>query len=126
MKMYIDLFFNTFDDEYEFKDITNEEKFDYLIKYSKIQIYFNKIIDLEKDVRLKLVALKELYSNVRIVISKNRRNSILNEINNLTNTLVVFESSKVSIFLKLKSYINMDIHNINESEINELILKKKN
>ncbi len=117
VKMYIDIYFNMNLSTNEFiENITIEEKLDYQIKSKKLKLYFNKIIDLEKETRLRLVALIELYTDIKVIMSKNKRNAISNEINNLTNILVAYENYKISIILKLNSYVKNDIYNIIPTE----------
>ena len=124
MKMYIELCLNTFNIDY-LKDMTLEEKYDYLLKIYKSKIYFYNIIDLEKETKGKLIALKELSNNK--LLSKNKRNSILNEIDKLTNTLIIYENSKLSIILQINAYINNHecyISSNNFPNINEYIENK--
>ena len=78
-----------------------------LITYYKLKLYLSKIIELENNVKYKIVALtelkKELTGNLKIRNIINRRNSINNEIDNLMRILYVFFNQKNAIYNKVSA-----------------------
>ena len=98
----------------------NEKRIKSLITYSKLELYVYKIVELENEIKLKILALNELkkelikYTKIRYFI--NRRNCINDEINNLTGLLCVLNNQKCAIYNKVnacaieyKTIINDDV-----------------
>lgn len=88
--------------------LSNEEKrIRSLIVYAKLELYLKKIVELENQIKFKIIALgelqKELLRNVKIKHIINRRNCIKDEINNLLGILCILENQKYAIYHKVEA-----------------------
>ena len=103
--------------------LSNEEKrIRSLIVYAKLELYLKRIIELENDIKFRIIALgelqKELLGNVKIKHVINRRNCIKEEINNLLGMLCILENQKYAIYSKVNACsIEYKTFNVNEKEI---------
>lgn len=94
---------NTLGDELFEKVIFNEEdKVKALIKLRKFAIYNEQIKDLEEEIVSRIIALKEILK--KTFLNKQKRISIINEINNLTNIFVILMNQKETLRLCLNTY----------------------
>ncbi len=94
---------NTLADELFEKVFFNEEdKVKALIKLRKFAIYNEKIITLEEEIVSRIIALKEILK--KTFLNKQKRASIINEVNNLTNTFVILMNQKEILKLCLNNY----------------------
>ena len=94
---------NTLGDELFEKVIFDEEdKVKALVKIRKFAIYNEKINDLEEEIVSRIIALKEILK--KTFLNKQKRISIINEINNLTNVFVILMNQKETLRLCLNNY----------------------
>ena len=94
---------NTLGDELFEKVIFDEEdKVKALVKIRKFAIYNEKINDLEEEIVSRIIALKEILK--KTFLNKQKRISIINEINNLTNIFVILMNQKETLRLCLNNY----------------------
>ena len=98
-----------------------------LVDKEKLKLYLQDIIDIEKEVSIKLIALDEILKK-DILLSYNKKNSIKDTINNLINILVVIQNQKTSIAVSLNAYIT-DIENnyiINKEKYSDYDIRLNN
>ena len=94
---------NTLGDElFEKVYFTEEDKVKALIKLRKFAIYNEKVKDLEEEVVSRIIALKEILK--KTFLNKQKRISIINEVNNLTITFVSLMNQKETLKLCLNNY----------------------
>ena len=79
-----------------------EDKVKALVKIRKFAIYNEKINDLEEEIVSRIIALKEILK--KTFLNKQKRISIINEINNLTNIFVILMNQKETLRLCLNNY----------------------
>ena len=95
----------------------------------KLRLYLNEINHLEEEVLLKLIALKEISKELKLIVSPNKRNAIGNEINNLTNTLIILMSQKRAIEIETSAYLkDIETHsflNKTSEDIKQSLFQKK-
>jgi len=111
-----------------------DEKLDLSIKCFKLCFYLEKVRELIIEAKLRLIALNELL-NERI-LSKNKKNVIINEINNLQYLLHNFNIQEMTMLkamhnnltnistLEIKTYLE-NINNPNISEAEEEVITKR-
>ena len=101
--MYIKLILNiVMNDEY--KDYSNSEVIlEYKINSLKLKLYLEEIKKIEDETITRLIALDEI--ELETIPEKNR-NVLIEEINNLKNTLYIFFSQKIAINNEIDSYLN--------------------
>ncbi len=94
---------NTLGDELFEKVFFNEEdKVKALIHLRKFTIYNEQIKDLEEEIVSRIIALKEILK--KTFLNRQKRISIINEINNLTNIFVILMNQKETLRLCLNNY----------------------
>ena len=94
---------NTLGDELFEKVIFNEEdKVKALVKLRKFALYKEQIIELEEEIISRVIALKEILK--KTFLNRQKRISIINEINNLTNIFVILMNQKETLRLCLNNY----------------------
>ena len=85
----------------------DEKNINSLITYAKLQLYLEKIIKLEKEIKYSFIALnelkKELLKRFRILHINNRKNAINDELNNLAGILCVLNNQKYAIYNKVEA-----------------------
>ena len=91
------------------------------IKSKKANLYINAIEKIDQEVTLKLIALIEIY-NEKKIISSNKKNALINTINNFKNVLVIIINQKLAANLERNTYKN----NINNYEQENILNKKIN
>jgi len=138
--IYCDLLLNIFEveDNSDVSFVTPndiiDEKLDLSIKCFKLCFYLEKVRELIIEAKLRLIALNELL-NERI-LSKNKKNVIINEINNLQYLLHNFNIQEMTMLkamhnnltnistLEIKTYLE-NINNPNISEAEEEVITKR-
>ena len=94
---------NTLADElFEKVIFAEEDKVKALIKLRKFTIYNEKIKELEEEIICRIVALKEILK--KTFLNNQKRKSIINEVNNLTNTFIILMNQKETLKLCLNYY----------------------
>ena len=106
LDMNLDLLMNiSFDKEIE--PLNDEEKrIRSLIIYSKLKLYLNRIIELENEIKYRIIALKELEKEsfgFSIKSIFNRKSLVKEEINNLLGILCVLKNQRYAIFSKVNA-----------------------
>lgn len=104
-----------------------DERLDMEIKCLKLKLYQESVEQFIIEVKLRLVALTELLEEKNF--TKNRRNVILNEINNLHSSLIIFTNQKVAMLKETSAYLtditNFDIKSLIENVYYEVYLNKE-
>lgn len=67
-----------------------------ITKMGKLKLYFERVIDLEYQVTLRLVALQEI-AKEKVFLLPNKKRALQEEINNLSSSLIVFINQKTAI-----------------------------
>ena len=107
MVMVIDLLLHNIFLESDISSLAREEL---LIQKLKLKSYYDEINSMYINTVTRLIALKELYAK-RLVPRRNRM-CLVEEINQLSNSLVIFLSQQSSIIKELKAYLALlDISN---------------
>ena len=78
-----------------------------MIQMTKFKLYLSKINEMEKETITRLIALKELQTSKKI--SSRNKNCLLEEINSLSNSLVIFLTQKKALTKEIDNYLNMVI-----------------
>ncbi len=128
IEMNIELLLNIFIDEEEIKKITLEDKVNYLVNIRKLDLYSLTILDLEKEVITRLIALKEIYQERKTYMIWFKKEAMANEINNLTFALTIIGNNKLAIELEKKRYLTQAIYMVKEEEnanLEQAINKKR-
>ena len=105
LDMNLDLLMNiSFNEEIELLN-EEEKRIRSLIIYSKLKLYLNRIIELENEIKYRLIALKELQDESIFKIKHffNRKNAIKDEINNLLGILCILKNQRHAIFSKVNA-----------------------
>ena len=115
MGMIMDLLLHNIFLESDISSLSNEEL---LIQKHKLKLYYDEINNMYTDAITRLVALKELYDKKQVL----RRNRIClaEEINQLSNSLVIFLNQQASIVKELKTY--QTLLNINSNDVDSTLL----
>ena len=102
-----------------------EDKVKALIILRKFTIYNEKIIELEEEVVSRIIALKEILK--RTFLNKQKRMSIINEVNRLTNVFIVLMNQKETLRVCLSSYSKkcFDITKERDLEKEEDLIRKR-
>ena len=102
-----------------------EDKVKALIILRKFTIYNEKIIELEEEVVSRIIALKEILK--RTFLNKQKRISIINEVNRLTNVFIILMNQKETLKVCLSSYSKkcFDITKERDLEKEETLIKKR-
>ncbi len=125
MDMYLELVVNLFlneDSVFENIDQYNEQ-LDLIVKAKKKDLYLQNIIDILKELELRIIALEEILNSTNSFnISKKR--IVKNKLDNLVVLFNVFKTQGEAIFIDANANIEMSksISDISENDI--LILKK--
>lgn len=125
MDMYLELVVNLFlneDSVFENIDQYNEQ-LDLIVKAKKKDLYLQNIIDILKELELRIKALEEILNSTNSFnISKKR--IVKNKLDNLVVLFNVFKTQGEAIFIDANANIEMSksISDISENDI--LILKK--
>ena len=107
MVMVIDLLLHNIFLESDISSLAREEL---LIQKLKLKLYYDEINNMYTNAVTRLIALKELYAK-RLVPRRNRM-CLVEEINQLSNSLVIFLNQQSSIIKELKAYLALlDISN---------------
>ncbi len=117
---------NTLGDELFEKVIFNEEdKVKALVKLRKFALYKEQIIELEEEIISRVIALKEILK--KTFLNRQKRISIINEINNLTNIFVILMNQKETLRLCLNNYglKCFDITKEKDKEKEEKLIRKR-
>ena len=102
-----------------------EDKVKALIILRKFTIYNEKIIELEEEVVSRIIALKEILK--RTFLNKQKRISIINEVNRLTNVFIVLMNQKETLKVCLSNYGKkcFDISKERDLEKAETLIKQR-
>ena len=102
-----------------------EDKVKALIILRKFTIYNEKIIELEEEVVSRIIALKEILK--RTFLNKQKRISIINEINRLTNVFIILMNQKETLRVCLSNYSKkcFDITKERDLEKEEDLIRKR-
>ena len=102
-----------------------QDKAKALIVLRKFTIYNEKINELEEEVVSRIIALKEILK--RTFLNKQKRISIINEVNRLTNVFIVLMNQKETLKLCLSNYGKkcFDITKERDLEKEEDLIKKR-
>lgn len=92
---------------------------DLIIETIKLNSYLNRVNELQKEVILRLIALKEI--EIDGIVPKYNKNTLLEEINTLSVILHIFYSQIGAIKLEIDNYFDM----IKDKDINEDISNLK-
>ena len=124
-----ELLLNIFMTSDEVKRYTVDDKIKYLININKLDLYGNAIYNLEIEVIARLIALNELFNERMTFISRNKRNALINEMNNLSGTMLLISNKKSAIELEKKRYLESAIYMVQKvdmlDEEKELVSKKR-
>ena len=91
------------------------------IQAEKLKLYFSSINEMENETIARIIALKELRENKRI--PRRNRNRIIDLINNLSNSLIIYNGQKFAILEEMRSFFNMI--SINTSGIDNDLFEQK-
>ena len=102
-----------------------QDKVKALISLRKFIIYSEQIKELEEEVVSRIIALKEILN--RTFLNKQKRISIINEINRLTNVFIVLMNQKEILKVCLSSYSKkcFDITKERDLEKEEDLIRKR-
>lgn len=89
-----------------FGEKSKENNIDLMIKILKLKLCQNSLNDMETEIITRIIALKEIYKEKKYIFSFNKRNSIASEINNLTNTIVIYLNQKNAIQIEVDAYLD--------------------
>ena len=70
----------------------------------KIKLYIDKMEAMYNETHLRLVALKEIYSESGKKLSKDKQSAILNEIYNLTSNFIIFKNNIYAALKEVETY----------------------
>ena len=119
--MYLKLVLNILMD-----DFINIRLLDSKVILFKLKLYFEKILNVENETISRLIALKELEKGKRVPLRN--RDTLKNEINNLSTSIYVLFTQKMAIKKEIDNYLtNISINNTNilndeiKNRINEVI-----
>ena len=98
---------------------SENKRMDTRVFISKLMLYMNDLINYEKEVLSSSIALKEII-NEKILLSKNKKELLNNELNNLLNLLVILNSQKAAINTRINSYKAEYIYEKHEFDSEEL------
>ena len=97
-------------DIYNFDTMEDYEKDKLWIKQritpTKIKLYIDRMEEMYNETHLRLIALKEIYQEIGITLSKNKRSAILNEIYNLTSSYIILKNNFLASLVEMKTYKN--------------------
>jgi len=118
------------DNNYNLDTMKDYEKEELWIKQrvtpQKIKLYVGKMEAMFNETHLRLVALKEIYSESGKRLSKDKQNAILNEIYNLTSSYIVFKNNIYAALTEVESYKKELSYNQNAPDVidQEKVLSK--
>lgn len=113
--------------DYEKKELSLKQ----MINPRKIELYIDKMNAMFNETHLRLVALKEIYSEIGKKLSSDKQNAILNEIYNLTSKYIIFKNNVYAALKEIETYkteittgsiiknetIENDVLNMHESDL---------
>lgn len=117
MIMNVDLLLHSIISDDSFLNLSSEEL---MIQMAKLQIYLFEINKMEVETITRLIALKELEKGKRVL--RRNKNCLTDEINNLSNSLVIFLGQKNAIQKEIDSYlrtISINKNDHDEESINQ-------
>jgi len=137
--IYYDLLMNIFAKEsevsFEKVDEVKDEKLELSIECYKLRLYLERVRELIIEARLRLIALNELLNEK--VLSRNKKSAIINEIDNLSHIIIIFNTQELAMIKGIHSYLTsigtldiktflekLDNPNVEEKDDNELINKR--
>ena len=96
------------DSDYNLSTMADYEKRELRLKHEviprKIKLYIDKMESMFNETHLRLIALKEIYSEFGKKISKDKQNAILNEIYNLTSKYIIFKNNVYAALKEVETY----------------------
>jgi len=96
------------DDDYNPSTMADVEKDNLWLKQKinprKIKLYVDKMEAMFNETHLRLVALKEIYSESGKRLSRDKQNAILNEIYNLTSKYIIFKNNVYAALREVETY----------------------
>ena len=93
--------------DYEKKELWLKQ----MINPRKIKLYIDKMEAMYNETHLRLVALKEIYSEIGKKLTKDKQNAILNEIYNLTSNYIIFKNNVYAALKEVETY-KKEINNL--------------
>lgn len=124
VQINIELLLNIYlNDSEEIKSISqnNTKKLNQILK---IKLCQHDLERLETEIITRLIALNEIYTERKFFISSNKREDIINAINNLLSTLLMITNQKRAIALEVEAYFN-NINDPNNENVGFLKVRKK-
>jgi len=108
-----------------------ENNIDLMIKILKLKLCQNSLSNMETEIITRIISLKEIYKEKKYLISFNKRNSIDSEINNLTNTIVIYLNQKNAIQIEIDAYLDSietlsSSNTISKSDEDKYLIDRKN
>ena len=96
------------DSDYNLSAMTDYERNALSLKQKviprKIKLYIDKMESMFNETHLRLIALKEIYSESGKKLSKDKQNAILNEIYNLTSKYIIFKNNVYAALKEVETY----------------------
>lgn len=119
--IYIDILMNLCginNCDVSFRDINSlpNEKLNLSIKVLKLKYYLEDIGNIIRDTKLHVIALNEILEEE--FLSKNKRNAIINEINNLLHSLLQLKNQEIASIKEVFNYLK-DIDTVKLKEVLE-------
>ena len=118
MIMNVDLLLHNIIDDNNYIYLAPEE---IMIQMTKFKLYLLKINEMELEAISRLISLKELQKSNKI--SHRNKKCLNEEINNLSNSLMIFLAQKTAITKEIDTFLNMI--SINDNKIDNNLLKKR-
>ena len=113
--MSVDLILHNIFTEQNISSLSNEEL---LIQKYKLNLYYNELNNIHTELITRLIALKELYDKRKV--PRRNRMCLMEELNQLSNFLVIFLNQQVSIIKELKTF--QTLLNISSKDIDSFLL----
>lgn len=96
------------DSDYNLSTMADYERNELLLRQKviprKIKLYIDKMESMFNETHLRLIALKEIYSEIGKRLSKDKQNAILNEIYNLTSKYIIFKNNVYAALKEVETY----------------------
>lgn len=123
------------DSDYNLSTMADYERNELLLRQKviprKIKLYIDKMESMFNETHLRLIALKEIYSEIGKKLSKDKQNAILNDIYNLTSKYIIFKNNVYAALKEVETYkaeiltssiiknetIENDVLNMHESDL---------
>jgi len=87
----------------EVVDEVKDEKLELSIECYKLRLYLERVRELIIEARLRLIALNELLNEK--VLSRNKKSAIINEIDNLSHIIIIFNTQELAMIKGIHSYL---------------------